>query len=299
MKALLAFFLLLLTLLAAALLAGPLLPWSAWKPGYLAHSTDRADVYYRAGTTLPGAYLQIERFVEEAEVFHHLPLQSRLTIVHTQDWWEFRRLVPPFWRSTGIDGVTLATGTVIYISPRAMEKQLDPAEFLRHELSHALLHQHQSFLSALRSGNLWLFEGLAILFGRQTSYRTEHDLRTFAKRHSLLLLIDPDLRGPDFDRSLAHSAWRSFTEFLMQRDRAAYQRFLVACMEDPRAWRDHFIEVYRTDFTSALTAFQQRLNAGFPPTGLEGSCNSDKRILLSEDVLPNAGVCPSGHDLAR
>lgn len=263
MTRLLALFVILIVFLVAIFAAGPFFPWSPWKPGYQRLSTSNADVYYHKSVRLPAAYTEMEAILEEAQSFHRLPLKTRLTIVHSADWYEFRRFLPH--RAMRAErGATLATGTVIYISPFASEENLDPAEFLRHEVSHALLHQHQSITAAVKSERLWPFEGLAVLFSRQTSYRSEAELREYSRKHSLLLLFDPDLRGRDFDPAIAHTAWKMFTDFIMQRDPGAYQRFLTAAMEEPSEWRENFLEIYRIDFATALSAFQQRLNTNAP-----------------------------------
>lgn len=240
------------------LLFGPLFPWSPWKPGYAVAVMRRADVYHAGGTPLPLAYRQIDALMEDAEAFHQLSFRKRITVVACSTWPEFHRFAPHL-TDQGIGGVTLATGTVIYLSPRIGEKQLDHGEFLRHELSHALLNQHQPLAAALRSANKWPFEGVAAAFGRQTSYKSEQELKEFARSHSLLLVVDPDLRGRDFDVTIALTTWRFFSEFLMTEDRAAYQRFLTAFMDDPENWREHFVREYRVDLSTALSGFQQRL----------------------------------------
>ena len=97
--------------------------------------------------TIPAAlcstslYKQVDSFIAQAETFHRLKMPDRITVIASRSWTDFH-MQSPWQRGNVIAGSTLQTGTVIWITPKVGEKQLDPAEFLRHELSHAILDQN-------------------------------------------------------------------------------------------------------------------------------------------------------------
>jgi len=250
-----------LTLLMAAFPWGPLFPWSPWKPGYDAIHLARADVYIPSGSTAPAAYHQIDTFIRHTEQTLQLAAPKRMTIVLTPDWSHFRRLMPHI-RSTGIGAVALATGDVIYVTPRIAANKFDHAEFLRHEICHAVIHQNQSFLNAFRMTKVeWLSEGLAVWLGDQKSYFTKEEMLTRARKEDLLPTIDPHRRNPHtFQIRYAYQVWRYFNEFLIQHyGRETFQRYLRAVMSDPPAWRTQFQSTFQAPLEDAVKLYQRTL----------------------------------------
>lgn len=240
---------------------GPLFPWSPVKPGYTHVSLERADVYYPAGRPLDPAYLRVDEFIRDSEKFHRLPAPLRIRVVECGDWAAFQRFLPQY-RSHGIGAVTLATGTVIYMTPRIKERGLDAGEFLRHEISHATLHQNQSLYNAFRIGGVeWLSEGLAVAYGNQKSYYSDAEFAARIRREEVAPFLDPSRRGEVagiFEIRYSYVVWRRFNEYLMTaKGRVAYQGYLEAVMQDPREWRDLFPKHFGgTTFEDAVRAFQ-------------------------------------------
>lgn len=242
---------------------GPLFPWSPWKPGYDAIHLARGDVYVPAGFTPAPAYRQIDGFIRTAEQALQLAAPRRMTIVLTPGWSHFRRLMPHL-RSTGIGAVTLATGGVIYVSPRIEERKFDHGEFLRHEICHAVIHQNQSIADAYRMSKVeWLSEGLAVWLGDQKSYYSKDEMLARARKQDLLPVIDPDRRNPHtFQIRFAYQVWRYFCEFLIEHyGREAFQRYLLAVMADPPAWRAQFQSVFHASFEEAVQIYQEKLRS--------------------------------------
>ena len=115
---------------------------------------------------LPPEFRQVDGYIAESEAFHRHTVPSRVRVILCRDWGAVRRYLP-WLGGARVGGVTLATGTVIYITPIVEEKHLDPGEFIRHELSHATLNQHQTLVQAYHMRDAQpLFEGLAVSFGR-------------------------------------------------------------------------------------------------------------------------------------
>jgi len=168
----------------------------------------------------------------------------------------------PHIRSQAVAAVTLAPGTVIYVTPKVQEKRLDSAEFLRHELSHAALNQNQSVWNALKvTKQAWFSEGLAVSFGRQRAYLTREEFLARARVEDLGPVIDMDQRkGAVGDIRFAYVAWRYFLENLMETDgRDRFQDFLTAYIRDPDHYRDSFRQVYGIDLAQAIREFQGRV----------------------------------------
>jgi hypothetical protein len=118
---------------------GPLFPWSAIKPGYREVALQRADIFYPNGRSLDPAYLQVDHYLAEAESFHKLSAPYRLKVIATANWDDFHRF-SPLTPGRGIGAATFATGTVIFVSPKLAERGFDYGEFLRHEISHAIVN---------------------------------------------------------------------------------------------------------------------------------------------------------------
>lgn len=250
-------------LLMAAFPWGPLFPLSPWKPGYEVMRLERADVYIPTGMRAPAAYREIDSFVAKAEETLLLRAPKRMTVVLTPDWSQFRRLLPHM-RSTGIGAVTLATGTVIYVTPKIEERKFDHGEYLRHEICHAVIHQNQGVWDAYRMSRVeWLSEGLAVWVGDQKSYFTKEEMVARARKEDVLSAIDPSLRDPSkFSIRYAYQVWRYFCEFLIEHyGRETFQRYLLQVMTDPPGWRGTFERVFGESLEKAVQRYQEKLRA--------------------------------------
>ncbi|MBS1828742.1 MAG: hypothetical protein JST93_25800 [Acidobacteria bacterium] len=251
----------LFVLLMAAFPWGPLFPLSPWKPGYEVMHLGRADVYVPSGIRAPAAYREIDSYMQRAEESLQLHAPKRLTVVLTPDWNHFRRLMPHM-RSTGIGAVTLATGTVIYVTPKIEERKFDHGEYLRHEICHAVIHQTQGIVAAYRLTHVeWLSEGLAVWIGDQKSYFTKEEMVARARQGELLPVIDPSMRDArTFQIRYAYQVWRYFCEFIMEHyGREMFQRYLRDVMADPPAWKGKFEAVFGESLENAVKRYQEKL----------------------------------------
>jgi hypothetical protein len=253
----------LIILLALCFPFGPLFPWSPWKPGYNSVAMDRSTVYYPAGGRLPGAFLDLDRDIEESEQFHRLRVPKRISVIVCRNWGDFQRFMPGTGR---IGAVTLDTGTVIYVAPRIGERGLDYAEFLRHEISHATVNQHQSLREAHANKEApWLFEGIAVSFGRQKAYATLEEFKAFVMACDLVSVIDPEKRRPDLpsDMRFNYQVWRYFLEYLIEtQGRDKLQNLLLAAMRDPASSERAFQSVYSHSMPDEIRRFRADTLAG-------------------------------------
>ncbi len=247
------------------LLWGPLIALSPWKPGFAHLRLERADVYYPQGWTLPAAYSELDRHIAAGEAYLQLRAERRITVFLTRDWSEFRRFMPQM-RGSGVGAVTLATGTVIYVSPKLEERRLDHGEFLRHELAHALMHQHQSVWNAVKIGPVsWLSEGVPVSFGDQKAYLTPQEFRRRAQTEDVVGVLDPDSGKPLTDMKYAYVAWRQFVEYLIREEgRDRFQTYLEKVMARPGEWRQLFSQVYGIGFGDYAAGFVRHLREATP-----------------------------------
>jgi hypothetical protein len=246
---------------AVVLLAfyGPLFPRSPVKPGYKHYILTRADVFYPNGTHLDPAFEQIDFLIASAENYHQMKMTDRITVILVRDWNDFH-FKNPWLRGNAVGAATLQTGTVIYVTPKLAEKHFDPAEFLRHELSHAILDQNNTLWRGYKlSRQLWLFEGIAVAFGDQKTYITRDEFLAQVKTTAL----KPSFEGANPDMRFNYVAWRYFLEYLMKtRSRAAFQSFLTQAMQDPDHVRALFPSSFGASFDNAVSEFESHARSG-------------------------------------
>jgi hypothetical protein len=253
-----------MVLIAFACLYGPLFPWSPIKPGYERLRLARADVYFGAGTHLDPAYRQLDHDISGAEQFHELKLHHRMTIIVCRSWSDFHRFLPTV-RGEGLGAATPEYGTVIFITPKTRERQLDSGEFLRHELSHAVIHQNSTLWKSLQFKRApWLFEGIAVLSANQQAYGTWEDFERRMRMESIAPLFSTDARRTSkFDMRFAYLAWRYFLAWIIEtRGRAPLQEVLTGFMQHPTEVERIFQHVYGENLEAAVSRFATKVRAG-------------------------------------
>ncbi|MGE0101898.1 MAG: hypothetical protein AB7H86_08805 [Blastocatellales bacterium] len=255
-----------ITLLLLAFPFGPLMPWSPVRPGYRTTAFAGADIITGESDPVLAAYGGIDEIISEAERYHSLKFNSRVKVIACRSWSDCGRYLP--WMSIrGLGGVTLATGDVIYITPRLREKGLDPVEFLRHELSHAVVSQNTGIIQSFKMVEQgWFAEGMAVSFGRQRAYLTREEFLRQAEKTDLAAVIDPermDRAGPAWSAKLAYVAQSNFIEYLQhEAGRDTFQRFLLAYIKDPDNYRNLFEESFHIPFPEAIVRFQRSIRDG-------------------------------------
>jgi len=253
--------LLLLVLLLAAL-DGPLFPWSPLKPGYSHLALSRADVFYPTGTTLDPAYRVIDGFIAEAEEFHRLKIPERITVIEARNWTDFH-LQMPVIRGTAVGAATMQTGTVVWVTPKLAEKHFDVGEFLRHELSHAIIDQNATIWHSFKMARQpWFYEGIAVSFGRQQTYLSRDEFVARARAEPLAPVFD----GHSSDMRFNYPAWRYFLEYMIRtRGRDTFQRYLLGFMQEPESYLPLFRQTFAISFTDAIHEFENQVREGKTP----------------------------------
>jgi hypothetical protein len=224
-------------------------------------SGKRVTVVYPEGWEVPAELREPDRLLEEAERFHRLRASRAVRITVIPDWGAAYRVVPRLAKR-GIGAITLATGTAIYVLPTVKERGRDPVEFVRHELSHAVVHQNQGLVEAVRIVEVqWLAEGMAVWFGRQKAYVSDEEFERQAGRRDLQAYMDPALRerlGDPFDIRFGYVCWKRFNMYLEGEDADRYWGYVHTAIARPREWRELFEQRFGRSFESAVSAFARQ-----------------------------------------
>ncbi|HTS48277.1 MAG TPA: hypothetical protein VMH05_10065 [Bryobacteraceae bacterium] len=262
----LAFFFLLAVL--AAFPYGPLFAWSPVHPGYTKLNFKRADVLYPSDRPPDPAYSDVDRYVALAESFHNLRCSKKITVVACRNWNDCLRFAAPFLGNQRPVGVTIPTGTVIFLTPY-IYGTLDVGGVLRHELSHATLNQNRTLLSVWRLlKQPWFSEGVAGVVAGMDATAPGHQLVALPALDFIAAARHQDL-WPSFD-AVQQKNWRfSYTawEFFWVRQiqlggKEAFLKFEGACTSEPEKCRADFATIYGMDLRQAVEVDQDDLRSG-------------------------------------
>jgi hypothetical protein len=246
---------------------GPLFAWSPVHPGYVRLRSARADVLYPVGSPLEVAYREVDQYIALAESFHGLKCSKRITVIACRNWGDCLRFAPFLGRQRPA-GVTIPTGTVIYLTP-SIAGILDVGGVLRHELSHATLNQNRTLMSVWRLlRQPWFSEGAAGVIagmgaplpGRKLVSLPAAEFVRRARNEALWPSFDAVQQK---DWRFSYTAWTFFWDREIElRGREILLRFERACVADPDRCRSSFEYVYGTDLRTAVTAYQDDIRSG-------------------------------------
>jgi hypothetical protein len=253
--------------------SGLLFPWSPVRPGYGSESFTGATVVYTRAGGLPEAYRNVGEILAEASRANRLSFRQNVTVVVTDDWGLFNRGTTLGWKATPLPvlGAALQTGTVIYISPLALEPGRDLRAVLRHELTHALMFQQMPLKETFALVRLdWFEEGLAVHAGNPRDYMDDHAWSLHARHPAYrfgpwgdgeLRAIPEPLRG-----AFRMSEYRVFIEFLMERHgRDRFFAYRDAVLRAPQAHEAAFQAHFGAPFARVVAEFEQAVREGSWP----------------------------------
>jgi hypothetical protein len=247
---------------------GPLFAWSPVHPGYRQVRFSRADVLYADSAVLDQGYREVDRYVAAAESFHELKFSRKVKIVVCRDWSDCRRFAGPFLMGQRPLAMTIATGTVIFVTPNAAFTA-DIGGLLRHELSHAVLNQNRSLVSVLRMlRQPWVSEGAAGVVAGMGVTAPGRQLASLPEPEFLSRAASEDLwpsfsGGQGSDWRFSYTAWIYFWDRqIVHSGKATFLRFERACFSDPEGCRRAFAEAYGTDLRKSVEEFQAEVRSG-------------------------------------
>ncbi len=247
---------------------GPLFAWSPVHPGYRLAQYSRADVLYPDSAVLDPGYREVDRYVATAESFHEMKCPRKIRIVVCRDWNDCLRFAAPFLMGQRPLAVTIATGTVIFVTPNATFTA-DIGGLLRHELSHALLDQNRSLVSVVRMlRQPWVSEGVAGVVAGLGVTAPGRQLASLPEREFLLRATREDLwpsfsAGTRSDWRFSYTAWIYFWDRqIVNSGKPTFLRFERACFSDPEGCRKAFAELYGKDLRKSVEEFQTEVRLG-------------------------------------
>jgi hypothetical protein len=250
-----------------------LFPWSPVQPGYAAETFAGATIVYPARRGMPDAYRDAPAILADVARANRLAFRAPVTVVVTDDWGLFNRGTLLGWRATPLPvlGAALQTGTVIYISPLALEPGRDMAGVLRHELTHAVMFQQMRLRETFELVRLdWFEEGLAVRAGNPGDYPDDAAWGRLARHPGYrfgpggdpeLRRVPAEMRGP-----FRLAEYRVFIEYLVHRygtDR--FFAFRDRVLRDPGGYEQAFVRGLGASFAEAVAGFEEAVRAGAWP----------------------------------
>lgn len=252
---------------------GALFPWSPVRPGYGAERLPGATIVYPARGGMPPAYRRADAILADVARVNRLAFRDPVTIVVTEDWGLFNRGTLLGWKGRPLPvlGAALQTGTVVYISPLALQPGRDLEGVLRHELTHALMFQQMRLRETFELVRLdWFEEGLAVHAGNPGDYMDDHAWSLWARDPAYRFgpWGDAELRRlPEDQRGVFRlSEYRVFIEFLMERyGRDRFFAFRDDVLRDPAAHEAAFARAFGSPFAEEVALFEQSVRDGAWP----------------------------------
>jgi hypothetical protein len=178
------FFLIFCLLVISYLLWGPLFPWNPLKFGYKKIESSKATVYITDHEDENVVY-QLDEIILAGENFHGIEFRKRFKIIVLGKESNMKRHLP--WLKGSGYSVKLGSLNLIYIGANARNSPYGVGVFLKHEISHLLIHQNTSSgddnMEILKQG--WLAEGVATYFGGPYYYN-KHEFIELWKANGLM-----------------------------------------------------------------------------------------------------------------
>lgn len=254
---------------------GPLFPWSPVRPGYAAETFPGATVVYPRRSGMPDAYRRADRILADVARANRLAFREPVTIVVTDDWTLFNRGGLLRWdrRPLPVLGAALQTGTVVYLSPLALEPGRDREAVLRHELTHALMFQQMPLPRTFALVRLdWFEEGLAVHAGNSGDYLDDASWARLARHPGYRFgpAGDPELRRVPVEMrgSFRLAEYRVFIQYLVEiRGPGRFFAFRDDVLRDPEAVDRAFVRSFGAGFAEVVAGYEQAVRAGAWPRG--------------------------------
>ena len=253
------FFWALLILFVMYLFWGPLFPWNSVKPGYKKIKSSKATIFISGfDKDRDRVAYNLDKIIREEEVFHGLEFKKNFRIIILGKESNMKRYLP--WIKGSGYSVSLGFLNTIYIGPNARISPFGTEVFLKHEMSHLLIHQNTSSgrnnMEMLRQG--WLTEGLASYFGGPHYYDKEHFVELWTKKglqFNSLYMGNPH----EMDRNtirLKYTYYRFLIEFLIETyGLDKLQSYVKNYSENPENYEEIFLGIYNNHLNDLLRDF--------------------------------------------
>jgi len=249
-------------LVASYLFWGPLFPWNPIKFGFMKIESSKATVYI---TDFKGENVvyQLDEIILEAEQFHGMEFKEKFKIIILGKESNMKRYLP--WMSGSGYSVKLGSLNVIYIGANARNSPYGIGVFLKHEISHLLIHQntssHDKNMVILNQG--WLAEGVATYFGGPHYYDKNEFIELWNEngfQYNSLYMESPHEMGKNIIR-LKYTYYRFFIEFMLENyGIETLQAYIKLYIDNPMNYKVFFPEIYNKELSEFLHDFAAYMN---------------------------------------
>ncbi len=250
-------YILLIIVIGSYLFWGPFFPWNPVKTGFEKIESSGAVVYFKDfGGQITES--RIEELILETEVLHDLKFRKRFKIIVTGTDDNMKRYLP--WLKGSGYSVKLGFVNVIYIGPTGRNSPFGIEVFIKHEMSHLLIHQN---VSSARNNYIileqgWLAEGIATYFGGPC-YFEKKEFGVLWKDQGMAydnLYKENPLKMDKNLIRLKYTYYRFFIEFLVESyGLNKLQTYLKKYILDPGNYENFFPEVYLENMSEILSGY--------------------------------------------
>jgi len=255
-------FLILLLLVVLYLFWGPLFPWSPIKPGFDRIESSKATTYITRNEGDSVVYA-MDEIIKEAEAFHDLRFKKRFKVIILGSKSSMKRFLP-WLRGSGYS-VKIGYANLIYIGANARTSPYGVRVFLKHEISHLLLHQNMASgrdnLRIVDQG--WLTDGVATYFGGPQYYEKNEFVASW-EANNLAFDSLHEQNPLTMDRSmraLKYTYYRFFVQFLIDtHGLGKFQAYLKEYLRTPLDYKMLFPKVFGDDLNGILKKFDSYMH---------------------------------------
>jgi len=256
-------FLLIFCLLMLYLFWGPLFPWSPIKIGYKKIETEKCTLYIKDLVQRDEAVYKLDEIITAEEAWHGLTYKENFKIVVLDESSNMKRYV--FWLKGNSSAVSLGFVNLVYIGPNARKSLYGIDTYIKHELSHLLIHQNtpskKDVFEMQRQG--WLVEGIATYFGGPDFYAKAEFIAACKERGLEFTSLNETniMNVPIRDLRLRYAYYKYFIQFLVETyGLEKLQEYIKKYLINPREYKNIFLEVYQNDLSIILDKFSLYLN---------------------------------------
>jgi hypothetical protein len=242
---------------------GPLFPWNPLKFGFQKIESSKATVYITEFNGENVVY-KLDEILQEEEEFHGIEFNEKFRIIILGKESNMKRYLP--WLGGSGYSVKLGSLNVIYIGANARNSPYGIGVFLKHEISHLLIHQNarsgSNNMEILKQG--WLSEGVATYFGGPHYYEKNQFIELWTKKgltFDNLYEENPlEMDGSIF--ILKYTYYRFFVEFLIETyGIEKLQAYLKSYIINPKSYKIIFPEIYDEELIEILRKYNAYMNS--------------------------------------
>ena len=248
-------FLLLFFLAVLYLFWGPLFPWSPVKIGFTKIECSYAAVYIEDYDGDSIVY-SMDEIIREEESFHGLKFKEKFKVIILGKDSNMKRYLP--WMGGTGYSVKLGSVNVIYIGPNGRNSPYGIGAYIKHEMSHLLIHQNTPAGDMEIRDQAWLAEGIATYYGGP-HYFEKKEFVMMWKENGFAFDSLYEENPLEMDKSiirLKYTYYRFFVEFLVNTfGLEKFQAYLHSYINDPENYKSIFSEIYGIDLPGILRQF--------------------------------------------